>query len=404
MSEAKRNNDLTLETIQKHMVKGNLSCESKIVIIQVYYLPYILDTLRNIFIKEQIRIYISEKKAKGVKEPKYRNPFTLSELKILKFGILKDFQKFVFPPLNDQDLIYLMENYTFERDTKQIFYVLKEMISSFYSLDDTTKQKLLDMPHHLFIITLCEHYCIKFSLFPFLSIDSLEEREVCGNIDPNLYSITVGSWAVNRNMRGILIYKMRFSECGCQGSDQILPKQDNADFSTSLEKAKIIAWKYTPLDKKKHWVNILQRKKSLAGDTKKINTLPSITLEYIAFNSLMKNTLTQGMLMGKSGGFAQCIAIFSLFNSLRLTPDIIFMGVLKDNGLIGRVEMFEIKILACLRAGINIFYISKDNRAEMIAFIERNKTNFYYTSKICNLKYKCFEHIKEVLKEIKANR
>lgn len=107
MSEAKRNNDLTLETIQKHMVKGNLSCESKIVIIQVYYLPYILDTLRNIFIKEQIRIYISEKKAKGVKEPKYRNPFTLSELKILKFGILKDFQKFVFPPLNDQDLIYL---------------------------------------------------------------------------------------------------------------------------------------------------------------------------------------------------------------------------------------------------------------------------------------------------------
>ena len=94
-----KDDDLTLETIQKHMVKCNLSCKSKIVIIRVYYLPYILNTLRNIFIKEQIRIYISEKKAKGVKDEKYRKPFSIPELKILKFGILKDFQRFVFPPL-----------------------------------------------------------------------------------------------------------------------------------------------------------------------------------------------------------------------------------------------------------------------------------------------------------------
>ncbi len=120
------------------------------------------------------------------------------------------------------------------------------MISTYHSLGDQIRKKLLVMPHHLFVITLAEHYCINFSLFPFLCLD---DGIIKGGSNQNVYGETIGTWAENRTMRGILIYKLRF---GRNDRDTILPDQNNDSFLNYLGMAKEIAWRRTTPIKQKN--------------------------------------------------------------------------------------------------------------------------------------------------------
>ena len=401
----------TIEKIKNYMKNENFSCESKISIIQLHYLPYIKKTIKKMYGTKEISNFVRSQRERERQRQRQRQRNKQSshsqinvdkdEIIQLKKHIDNKFTALPFPELFREDIIYLMENYTFEKNTKQIFYILKEMVSTFYSLEDKIRHKLIQMRHNLFVITLVEYYCLQLTLFPYLDISSAK-TENPHLYNSHVYSESIGAWALNRNMRGLLVYKLRFSSSGTD----IIPQDKNNDtFIKYLGMVKKIAWKATSPEKRRQWLSILRKK----GTADRINTketseiiVPKICLEYIVFNKLMKNLLVPGILEGKSGTFALSVAIYSLFNDKRPDSNILFMGVLNEDGSIGRIEFLEIKILAALRANIYNFYISIENKEDVEEFFSKNKNNLYYTSLLSKMNYKFVHNVFNVFREINS--
>ena len=93
-------------------------------------------------------------------------------------------------------------------------------------------------------------------------------------------------------------------------------------------------------------------------DSKKLDiVIPNIHLEYIGFNKRMKKLIDVQGVCGGSGGLALVIAIYGIFNGIRIKKDQGFTGKILPNGDIKKIKHLEIKILGGIMAGIFNFFI-----------------------------------------------
>ena len=152
--------------------------------------------------------------------------------------------------------------------------------------------------------------------------------------------------------------------------------------------SKRIAWEFTPFN----------RKETLKRMYKELDIIiPNIHLEYIGFNKRMKKFIDAQGLCGGSGGLALVIAIYGLFNGIRIKKDQGFTGKIISNGDIKKIKHLDIKLLGGIRAGIFNFFIPMENKKEMETFLETYIANPYHSENISKLKYTYVSNVKEII-------
>jgi ATP-dependent Lon protease len=99
---------------------------------------------------------------------------------------------------------------------------------------------------------------------------------------------------------------------------------------------------------------------------------------------------------GPSAGTAITIAIYSLFNSLKIKNNIAITGEINLQGQVTAIGGLESKILGGIRGGVTTFLFPKSNSRDLKEFMEK------YDSKpiISNIKFIEISHIEETIKYV----
>jgi len=96
---------------------------------------------------------------------------------------------------------------------------------------------------------------------------------------------------------------------------------------------------------------------------------------------------------GPSAGSAITIALYSLFNSLKIRNDVAITGEICLNGNVSEIGGLELKLLGGLKAGIKEFIFPNDNKKDYLTFKEKYK-NIYNLEQI---KFYSVENIQQII-------
>jgi ATP-dependent Lon protease len=99
---------------------------------------------------------------------------------------------------------------------------------------------------------------------------------------------------------------------------------------------------------------------------------------------------------GPSAGTAITIAIYSLFNSLKIKNNIAITGEINLQGQVTAIGGLESKILGGIRGGVTTFLFPKSNSRDFKEFMEKYESK----SIISNIEFIEISHIKEIIKYV----
>jgi ATP-dependent Lon protease len=99
---------------------------------------------------------------------------------------------------------------------------------------------------------------------------------------------------------------------------------------------------------------------------------------------------------GPSAGTAITIAIYSLFNSLKIKNNIAITGEINLQGQVTAIGGLESKILGGIRAGVTTFLFPKSNSRDFKEFLEKYESK----SILSNIKFIEISHIQETIKYV----
>jgi len=265
--------------------------------------------------------------------------------------------------LNDEVIEYIIETYTLEPGVRK----LKEVLFDLFGEINIELLKYNDEISIPFIITkdlIDNKYLKKYYKIEYTNIH-----------DENKIGIINGLWANSLGKGGIIPIETNFFPTS-NFLDLKLTGLQGDVMKESMNVAKTLAWNLTN-DKQK---TVL---------LKKFNDTKCQGLHVHCPQGAVSKD-------GPSAGTAITIAIYSLFNSLKIKNNIAITGEINLQGQVTAIGGLESKILGGIRGGVTTFLFPKSNSRDFKEFMEK------YESKpmISNIKFIEISHIQETIKYV----
>jgi len=265
--------------------------------------------------------------------------------------------------LNDEVIEYIIETYTLEPGVRK----LKEVLFDLFGEINIELLKYNDEISIPFIITkdlIDNKYLKKYYKIEYTNIH-----------DENKIGIINGLWANSLGKGGIIPIETNFFPTS-NFLDLKLTGLQGDVMKESMNVAKTLAWNLTN-DKQK---TVL---------LKKFNDTKCQGLHVHCPQGAVSKD-------GPSAGTAITIAIYSLFNSLKIKNNVAITGEINLQGQVTAIGGLESKILGGIRGGVTTFLFPKSNSRDFKEFMEK------YESKpmISNIKFIEISHIQETIKYV----
>jgi hypothetical protein len=265
--------------------------------------------------------------------------------------------------INDEVIEYIIETYTLEPGVRK----LKEVLFDLFGEINIELLKYNDEISIPFIITkdlIDNKYLKKYYKIEYTKVHH-----------ENLIGIINGLWANSLGKGGIIPIETNFFPTS-NFLDLKLTGLQGDVMKESMNVAKTLAWNLTN-----------DRQKTVL--LKKFNDTKCQGLHVHCPQGAVSKD-------GPSAGTAITIAIYSLFNSLKIKNNIAITGEINLQGQVTAIGGLESKILGGIRGGVTTFLFPKSNSRDFKEFMEK------YESKpiISNIKFIEISHIQETIKYV----
>jgi len=262
--------------------------------------------------------------------------------------------------MDNETIIYLIENYTFESGVRKLKELLFEIVGEININIFKENIIITEYPIHLTISDIKKYLKDKNEINPPIIFKE------------NKVGIVNGMWANSLGQGGILQLFSQFFP-GQYFMDLKLTGSLEKIMSESVHVAETLSWKLTSNDRKE-WIH---------------NNYKTLGIHiHAADGSITKD--------GPSGGVALTIVIYSLLNDLKIRQNIGITGEIDLDGNVSEIGGLDLKILGSLKSGINHFIFPKKNHKDYLNLIEKYKDN----NKFDNIKFSSVERIEEVFEII----
>lgn len=241
--------------------------------------------------------------------------------------------------LNDEILIYIIEEYTYEPGVRKLKEILFEIISeiNLSILQNTSKYKTIPIE-----ITKddIKHYYLK---------ERTSVRHATIH-DTNQVGVINGLWANALGKGGIIPIEC-YQNPAQNFLDMRLTGLQGEVMKESMNVAKTLAWKLTSKVKKKQFI-------AETTETK---------MQGIHIHCPEGATPKDG----PSAGTAITITIYSLFNNKKIKNHIAITGEINLQGKVTAIGGLKLKILGGIKAGVTEFIFPKENEKDFKKFMDK---------------------------------
>jgi len=262
--------------------------------------------------------------------------------------------------IDNDTIIYLIENYTIESGVRKLKELLFEIIGEININIFKENIIITEYPIHLTISDIKKYLKDKNEINPPVIFKE------------NKIGVVNGMWANSLGQGGILQLFSQFFP-GQFFMDLKLTGSLEKIMSESVHVAQTLSWNLTSKERKE-WIN---------------NNYKTLGIHiHAADGSITKD--------GPSGGVALTTLIYSLLNDFKIRQNIGITGEIDLDGNVCEIGGLDLKILGSLKSGINHFIFPKKNNKDYLNLIEKYKNN----NKFENIKFSPVERIEEVFEII----
>ena len=262
--------------------------------------------------------------------------------------------------IDNDTIIYLIENYTIESGVRKLKELLFEIIGEININIFKENIIITKYPIHLTIADIKKYL--------------KDKNEVNSPVifTENKIGIVNGMWANSLGQGGILQLFSQFFP-GQFFMDLKLTGSLEKVMSESVHVAQTLSWNLTS-NERKIWIQ---------------NNYKTLGIHiHAADGSISKD--------GPSGGVALTTLIYSLLNDFKIKQNIGITGEIDLDGNVCEIGGLDLKILGSLKSGINHFIFPKKNYKDYLNLIEKYKDN----NKFDNIKFSPVERIEQVFEII----
>lgn len=262
--------------------------------------------------------------------------------------------------MDNETIIYLIENYTIESGVRKLKELLFEIIGEININIFKENIIITEYPIQLTISDIKKYLKDKSEINPPVIFTE------------NKIGVVNGMWANSLGQGGILQLFSQFFP-GQFFMDLKLTGSLEKVMSESVHVAQTLSWNLTSI-KRREW--FFDNYKTFGIHI------------HAADGSISKD--------GPSGGVALTILIYSLLNDLKIKQNIGITGEIDLDGNVCEIGGLDLKILGSLKSGINHFIFPKKNNKDYLNLIEKYKDN----NKFENIIFSSVERIEEVFEII----
>ena len=261
--------------------------------------------------------------------------------------------------INDTIIEYIINYYTIEPGVRK----LKEILFDLYAEINIQILKCgnINIPLVLTIESIENNYLKKYN--------KIEEKKIHNY---NKIGIINGLWANSLGKGGIIPIETCFFPSSVFLDLKLTGLQGDV-MKESMNVAKSLAWKITDNERKNFLISQFEKTKCQGVHI------------HCPEGSVSKD--------GPSAGTAICIAIYSLFNDLKIKNNIAITGEINLQGEVSAIGGLELKVLGGIRAGVKIFIYPEENKKDFNEI--ENKYNDKFS--LDNIQFISVKHINEVL-------
>lgn len=345
-------------------------------------LTHLVDTTQNDLFQDKYFTGINIDLSKvlfifSYNNPESIDPILLDRIHRIKFDNLDTYdkltivQKFIIPEMNSKmsfhniininsdTLEYIIENYTQESGVRK----LKEIIFDLFG--DINLEILKCDPSIKIPITI--------------SVNDLENKYMKKKTKVNLHiidnedkiGVINGLWANMYGRGGVIPIEVMFFPSSTFLELKLTGLQGEV-MKESMNVAKTLAWNLTSDETKKDLLNYFENTKC---------------------QGLHINCPYAGVSKdGPSAGAAITIAIYSLFNKLKIKNNVAITGEINLQGNICQIGGLDVKIHGGIKAGITTFLFPKSNENDFLIFTDKVKNQKI----LINTKFHSVKNIKEI--------
>ena len=268
----------------------------------------------------------------------------------------------------DNDVLkFIIENYTYESGVRKLKEILFEIISEI-NLEILNHKQYDELPIN---ITIDE---VKFKYLK--ERNEITKKKIHANPTEGIIN---GLWANSLGMGGIIPIECFFLPSN-NFLDLKLTGLQGDVMKESMNVAKTLAWKITPIKKKQYLQKNFDKTK----------------LQGIHIHCPEGATPKDG----PSAGTAITICIYSLLNNLKINNKIAITGEINLQGQVSAIGGLELKILGGIKAGVETFIFPDENKKDYSKFIEKYKDKNVITE---NIVFHSVSNIHQVLDIVFTN-
>lgn len=260
--------------------------------------------------------------------------------------------------LNDETIIFIIDNYTYEAGVRKLKQIIFEIYSEINL--ELLNEKTIKIPIILTKDNIKEKYLKKRDKITYKKIHSVPK-----------IGIMNGLWANSVGMGGIIPIECSFFPSSTFLDLKLTGMQGDV-MKESMNVAKTLAWNLTPKQQQKKLLKMFKDSK----------------LQGIHIHCPEGATPKDG----PSAGSAITSAIFSLLNDKKIKNTIAMTGEITLQGNVTAIGGLELKILGGIRAGITEFIYPKKNETDFQKFIEKENNK----KSIANIQFHAVENISQI--------